>query len=57
MVGLELERTELDVEIRRLAAIAFGRGLLVAVDGMGEVAEVTDRVFAELDRVRGEAAS
>jgi adenylate kinase len=32
------------------------RGLLVEVDGMGEVDEVTDRVFAALDRVRGEHA-
>ena len=40
-----------------LLEVYAGRGLLVEVDGMGEVAEVTDRVFAELDRVRGEAAS
>lgn len=32
------------------------RGLLVEVDGMGTVDEVTGRVFAELDRVRDSAA-
>ena len=32
------------------------RGLLVEVDGMGEVDAVTDRVFAALDRVRDRSA-
>lgn len=39
-----------------LIEVYAGRGLLVEVDGMGTVDEVTDRVFAELDRVRGPAA-
>ena len=32
------------------------RGLLVEVDGMGSVGEVSERVFAALDRVRNPAA-
>lgn len=32
------------------------RGLLVEVDGMGTVDEVTERVFAALDKVRGSSA-
>ena len=39
-----------------LIEVYAGRGLLVEVDGMGTVDEVTGRVFAELDRVRGSAA-
>lgn len=39
-----------------LIEVYAGRGLLVEVDGMGTVDEVTDRVFAELDRVRDSAA-
>jgi adenylate kinase len=31
------------------------RGLLIEVDGMGEVDEVTGRVFAELERANGQA--
>jgi adenylate kinase len=33
------------------------RGLLVEVDGMGAVAEVTTRVFAALEQTNGAAAS
>jgi adenylate kinase len=38
-----------------LLAVYADRGLLVEVDGMGEVDEVTARVFAELEQARGEA--
>lgn len=38
-----------------LIEVYAGRGLLVEVDGMGTVDEVSDRVFAALDRVRGAA--
>jgi adenylate kinase len=40
-----------------LIAVYADRGLLVEVDGMGAVDEVTERVFAALDKVRGSAAS
>ena len=36
-----------------LLAVYAGRGLLVEVDGMGEVDQVSERVFAALDQVRG----
>ncbi len=39
-----------------LLAVYAERGLLVEVDGMGEVDEVTERVFARLAQARGEAA-
>jgi adenylate kinase len=39
-----------------LLAVYAERGLLVEVDGMGEVGEVTARVLAELERPRGAAA-
>ena len=39
-----------------LLAVYADRGLLVEVDGMGEVDEVTERVFARLSQARGEAA-
>ncbi len=39
-------------ETAPLAALFERRGLLVPVDGMGEVDEVTDRIEAALDRVR-----
>jgi len=39
-----------------LLEVYADRGLLVQVDGTGEVDEVTARIFAELDRVRAEAA-
>ena len=39
-----------------LLAVYAERGLLVEVDGMGEVDEVTERVFARLSQARGEAA-
>lgn len=38
-----LEQTEPLIEVYR------GRGILVEVDGLGEVAEVTERIFAALD--------
>ncbi|HEX6877482.1 MAG TPA: adenylate kinase [Nocardioidaceae bacterium] len=40
-----------------LLAVYADRGLLVEVDGMGGVDEVSDRIFAALDKVRGSAAS
>jgi adenylate kinase len=40
-----------------LIEVYSDRGVLVEVDGMGEIDEVTDRVFTQLDRVRGRAAS
>jgi len=39
-----------------LIAVYADRGLLLEVDGMGTVDEVTERVFSELDKVRGSAA-
>lgn len=39
-----------------LLAVYADRGLLVEVDGMAGVDEVTARVFAELEQSRGEAA-
>ena len=39
-----------------LLAVYADRGLLIEVDGMGEVDEVTARVFAQLEQARGEAA-
>jgi adenylate kinase len=39
-----------------LIAVYADRGLLVEVDGMGAVDEVTERVFSALDKVRGSAA-
>lgn len=39
-----------------LIEVYAGRGLLVEVDGMGEIDEVRDRVFAALDAVRERAA-
>lgn len=39
-----------------LLEVYAGRGLLVEVDGMGAVDEVTGRVFAALDKVRGTTA-
>jgi adenylate kinase len=39
-----------------LIAVYAERGLLVEVDGMGTVDEVTGRVFSALDKVRGSAA-
>jgi adenylate kinase len=40
-----------------LLAVYAGRGLLVEVDGMGVVDEVSDRIFGALEKVRGSAAS
>jgi adenylate kinase len=40
-----------------LLAVYAGRGLLVEVDGMGVVDEVSERVFGALEKVRGSAAS
>ncbi|MGH8967347.1 MAG: adenylate kinase [Actinomycetes bacterium] len=40
-----------------LLSVYADRGLLIPVDGMGEVDVVTSRVFVELDRVRADAAS
>jgi adenylate kinase len=39
-----------------LLSVYAERGLLIEVDGTGEVDGVTERVFAELKRARGEAA-
>jgi adenylate kinase len=39
-----------------LLAVYAERGLLVEVDGMGEVDDVTTRVFDELKKARGDAA-
>jgi adenylate kinase len=39
-----------------LIAVYADRGILVEVDGMGAVDEVTERVFAALEKVRGSAA-
>ena len=39
-----------------LVQVYAGRGLIVEVDGMGEVDEVTSRVFAALDEVNGATA-
>ena len=39
-----------------LIEVYDARGLLVEVDGMGTVEDVTDRVFAALDKVRGSDA-
>ena len=39
-----------------LLAVYADRGLLVEVDGMGEVDQVTARVFSQLDEARGGAA-
>ncbi len=39
-----------------LLEVYAGRGLLLEVDGMGEVDEVTARVFSRLQRARGEHA-
>ncbi|HEU4513920.1 MAG TPA: adenylate kinase [Nocardioidaceae bacterium] len=39
-----------------LIAVYADRGILVEIDGMGAVDEVTERVFAALDKVRGSAA-
>ena len=44
-------------ETRPLLAEYATRGQLIKVDGVGEVEQVTARVFAELDRVRAETAS
>jgi adenylate kinase len=40
-----------------LLAVYAGRGLLVEVDGMGIVDEVSERIFGALEKVRGSAAS
>ena len=40
-----------------LLAVYADRGLLVEVDGMGVVDEVSERIFAALEKVRGSAAS
>jgi adenylate kinase len=40
-----------------LLAVYADRGLLVEVDGMGRVDEVSERIFTALERVRGSAAS
>ena len=40
-----------------LLAVYADRGLLVEVDGMGVVDEVSERIFAALERVRDSAAS
>lgn len=55
----EVIRHRQDVYIEQTAPLIevyAGRGLLVEVDGMGTVDEVSGRVFAELDRVRDSAA-
>lgn len=39
-----------------LLSVYAERGLLIKVGGMGEVDAVTERVFAELEQARGEAA-
>ena len=40
-----------------LLTVYADRGLLIRVDGMGKVDDVTSRVLAELDKVRADAAS
>jgi adenylate kinase len=40
-----------------LIAVYADRGLLVEVDGTGEVTEVTERVFEALEKTNGAAAS
>lgn len=40
-----------------LLSVYADRGLLIKVDGMGKVDDVTSRVLAELDKVRADAAS
>lgn len=40
-----------------LLAVYEDRGLLIRIDGIGSVEDVSSRVFAELDRVQGEPAS
>ena len=40
-----------------LLAVYADRGMLVEVDGMGSVEEISERISAALDRVRGSAAS
>ena len=40
-----------------LLAVYAQRGLLVEVDGMGVVDEVSERIFSALEKVRGSAAS
>jgi adenylate kinase len=40
-----------------LIEVYASRGLLVRIDGMGEVADVTARVFDALDKVRGASTS
>jgi adenylate kinase len=40
-----------------LIAVYADRGLLVEVDGMGVVDEVSERVFGALEKLRGSAAS
>ena len=40
-----------------LLSVYADRGLLIKVDGMGKVDDVTARVLAELDKVRADAAS
>ena len=40
-----------------LLEVYASRGLLLEVDGMGEVDEVTERIFARLDEVSDQAAS
>jgi adenylate kinase len=40
-----------------LLEVYAGRGLLVTVDGTGDVDEVSSRIFSALDRARGAAAS
>lgn len=40
-----------------LLAVYAERGLLVEVDGMGVVDEVSERIFGALEKVRGSAAS
>ncbi|HET6624830.1 MAG TPA: adenylate kinase [Nocardioidaceae bacterium] len=42
-------------ETAPLLEVYAERGLLVEVDGMGEIEEVGDRVLAELEQARGEA--
>ena len=40
-----------------LLAVYAERGMLVEVDGMGSVDEVSERIFTSLEKVRGSAAS
>ena len=56
----EVVRHRQDVYNRQTApllAVYAERGMLVEVDGMGSVDEVSERIFTSLEKVRGSAAS